>query len=456
MIVPRDPPHAGRRRSVRHAGATTGSRGKRHRDRSDRRRRNVGVRARAHRREHRRPDRRVNPGPRAGHGRAAGVHRRRRQQPAERAGRRRRRPGPWASSTSASTRSQPGQVFVVAGRRPDRRRAGGLVGGVSIGTRSSRYGRSLTMVDAGSRSPVACCSARRARDRATCCSVGAPAPPPRDAYPVPAPARPPRLPAARRTVARRVLLVDDVRLVPGTRRRRSRRSSRRRVSTCALEPSQRRDLHERYEIAAIPMILVADEEGVVRRAFVGATTRDRSLGRGRRAARPRRHAEPDIGAMAAPGVRDAGTRGPSRYRWRGRRVRTRGQHRRLPLSARSPDLDDRAVGLAGSCGSRRPCGPSRRRRCGRPRRRRSSRARAVPWRRRRGPGGGLEHASGPGLLVAQDALDLFVDDPCGLVGVVARVDEVLAEEHRRPASPTPSARCAPTCPTRAPSGGRAR
>ena len=33
-----------------------------------------------------------------------------------------------------------------------------------------------------------------------------------------------------------------------------------------------RALHERYDIAAIPMVLVADHEGVVRRAFVGATT----------------------------------------------------------------------------------------------------------------------------------------------------------------------------------------
>jgi hypothetical protein len=33
-----------------------------------------------------------------------------------------------------------------------------------------------------------------------------------------------------------------------------------------------RALHERYDIAAIPMVLVADHEGVVCRAFVGSTT----------------------------------------------------------------------------------------------------------------------------------------------------------------------------------------
>lgn len=39
---------------------------------------------------------------------------------------------------------------------------------------------------------------------------------------------------------------------------------------CAFET--RRDLHDRYDISAIPMILIADREGVVHRAFVGATT----------------------------------------------------------------------------------------------------------------------------------------------------------------------------------------
>jgi Thioredoxin len=39
---------------------------------------------------------------------------------------------------------------------------------------------------------------------------------------------------------------------------------------CSFE--RERDLHERYDIAALPMILVADDTGVVRRAFVGATT----------------------------------------------------------------------------------------------------------------------------------------------------------------------------------------
>ncbi len=39
---------------------------------------------------------------------------------------------------------------------------------------------------------------------------------------------------------------------------------------CSFETD--RDLHERYDVSAIPMILIADHEGVVHRAFVGATT----------------------------------------------------------------------------------------------------------------------------------------------------------------------------------------
>ena len=43
------------------------------------------------------------------------------------------------------------------------------------------------------------------------------------------------------------------------------------VATCTLEANDDRALHQRYEIAAIPMILLADD-GVVRRAFVGAVS----------------------------------------------------------------------------------------------------------------------------------------------------------------------------------------
>jgi hypothetical protein len=44
------------------------------------------------------------------------------------------------------------------------------------------------------------------------------------------------------------------------------------VATCELEFATRRDLHDRYDVAAIPMILIADADGVVLRAFVGSTS----------------------------------------------------------------------------------------------------------------------------------------------------------------------------------------
>lgn len=44
------------------------------------------------------------------------------------------------------------------------------------------------------------------------------------------------------------------------------------VATADCSFEHERDLHERYDIGAIPMILIADKEGVVHRAFVGATT----------------------------------------------------------------------------------------------------------------------------------------------------------------------------------------
>ena len=44
------------------------------------------------------------------------------------------------------------------------------------------------------------------------------------------------------------------------------------VATCELDFASQRELHDRYEIAAIPMILIADADGVVLRAFVGSTS----------------------------------------------------------------------------------------------------------------------------------------------------------------------------------------
>lgn len=44
------------------------------------------------------------------------------------------------------------------------------------------------------------------------------------------------------------------------------------VATVEAEYGRRRDLHERYSITAVPTLVVADSEGVVRRAFIGPTS----------------------------------------------------------------------------------------------------------------------------------------------------------------------------------------
>jgi hypothetical protein len=44
------------------------------------------------------------------------------------------------------------------------------------------------------------------------------------------------------------------------------------VVVCDLEFSAERALHERYEISGVPMVLIADAEGVVRESFVGPAT----------------------------------------------------------------------------------------------------------------------------------------------------------------------------------------
>ncbi len=42
------------------------------------------------------------------------------------------------------------------------------------------------------------------------------------------------------------------------------------VATCAVEYSTDRAIHERYGIDAVPLVVMADAEGVVRRSFLGA------------------------------------------------------------------------------------------------------------------------------------------------------------------------------------------
>ena len=98
-----------------------------------------------------------------------------------------------------------------------------------------------------------------------------PAPPPRDAYPVPAQLDRADFPRPEapwlvayfwsRTCDSCAGMGEKVAVLESSE-----------VATCRLEAVDDRDLHRRYEIAAIPMVLVADADGVVRRSFVGAVS----------------------------------------------------------------------------------------------------------------------------------------------------------------------------------------
>jgi hypothetical protein len=44
------------------------------------------------------------------------------------------------------------------------------------------------------------------------------------------------------------------------------------VGVCEIDAESRGELHRRYELAAIPTTVIADADGVVQRAFVGAFT----------------------------------------------------------------------------------------------------------------------------------------------------------------------------------------
>ena len=44
------------------------------------------------------------------------------------------------------------------------------------------------------------------------------------------------------------------------------------VATCDVEFSEQRELHDRYAIHSVPLVIVADAAGVVRRSFFGSTS----------------------------------------------------------------------------------------------------------------------------------------------------------------------------------------
>lgn len=69
------------------------------------------------------------------------------------------------------------------------------------------------------------------------------------------------------------------------------------VAICEIEASERGDLHRRYQISAIPMTVVADAEGVVRRAFVGAFSATDLWAAVAESRAPGASPEPTIGAL---------------------------------------------------------------------------------------------------------------------------------------------------------------
>lgn len=69
------------------------------------------------------------------------------------------------------------------------------------------------------------------------------------------------------------------------------------VAVCDVEFAAQRALHERYEISGVPMVVIADAEGVVRRAFVGPVSATDLWAAVAGARDPAEDAEPGLGAL---------------------------------------------------------------------------------------------------------------------------------------------------------------
>jgi hypothetical protein len=69
------------------------------------------------------------------------------------------------------------------------------------------------------------------------------------------------------------------------------------VATCEIEYHEQPDLHRRYEIAGIPTTVVADGDGVVRAAFVGAFTATDLWAAVAEARAPGSTPEPELGLL---------------------------------------------------------------------------------------------------------------------------------------------------------------
>jgi hypothetical protein len=69
------------------------------------------------------------------------------------------------------------------------------------------------------------------------------------------------------------------------------------VAVCDIDFEREREIHRRYELAAIPTTVIADHDGVVRRAFVGAFTATDLWAAVAELRAPGTSPEPDLGAV---------------------------------------------------------------------------------------------------------------------------------------------------------------
>ena len=97
-------------------------------------------------------------------------------------------------------------------------------------------------------------------------------------------------------MAGRTVLVGGVRLLPGAGRS-SRRALGKDANACEINAESRGDLHRRYELAAIPTTVIADSDGVVQRAFVGAFTATDLWAAVAELRDPGSTPEPDLGSL---------------------------------------------------------------------------------------------------------------------------------------------------------------
>jgi hypothetical protein len=67
---------------------------------------------------------------------------------------------------------------------------------------------------------------------------------------------------------------------------------------CDIEYASERELHERYAIDSVPLVVVADHEGVTRAAFLGPTSATDLWAAVAELRQPGSTPEPDLGQLA--------------------------------------------------------------------------------------------------------------------------------------------------------------